>query len=251
MPDRPPLRVVGDPDHAAGPFFTCEHASNRLVGVEATAADRAVLDDHWGWDLGAARVTEALVRLSDGVGVLSDFSRLLVDPNRPPDSPSLVVTHCDGHPVSFNQGLGAAAIEARLEALWRPYHVAVEATARRRLARGPAYFVSVHSFTPTFAGAPRSMEVGVLFDDMEDDAARLADALTAEGFATALNAPYSGRNGLIYAIERHGRALGAPHLELEIRQDLLSEPDAAVSAATRIARALASLAPRRAGGTST
>ncbi|MCB9539290.1 MAG: N-formylglutamate amidohydrolase [Myxococcales bacterium] len=243
MPHRPPFRVVGDPDRAAGPFLSCEHASNRLVGVEATAADRAVLDDHWGWDPGAAWVTEALVELTDGVAVLSDFSRLLVDPNRPPDSPSLVVTHCDGHPVSFNQGLAAAAIEARLEALWRPYHAAVEATARRRLARGPAYFVSVHSFTPTFAGAPRPMEVGVLFDDLEEDAARLAEALRAEGFATALNAPYSGRNGLIYAIERHGRALGAPHLELEVRQDLLSDRAAATAVAARVARALRVLTP--------
>ncbi len=239
MTDRPPYRILGDPDRAAGPFlFTCEHASNRTPGVTPSEPDAALLGDHWGWDIGAADVTEALVALTDGVAVLSDFSRLLVDPNRPPDSPTLVVARCDGQDVSFNRGLDAATVGARVARLHQPYHAAIDATARRRLARGPVRLVSVHSFTPVWQDAPRWMEIGVLFDDHEPGAERLVVALGLLGFAVARNAPYSGREGLMYAVDRHGRALGVPCVELEIRQDLVSTPERARAVAEQIARAL-------------
>lgn len=85
------------------------------------------------------------------------------------------------------------------------------------------------------------MQVGVLFDEHEDLAEEAARRLEAAGFLTARNAPYSGKAGLIYAPQRHGRAHGLPYLELELNQALLTRPAAARAVAARVARALAPL----------
>jgi len=242
---RLPYRIIGDPAAAAGPFvFTCEHASNRLVGVEATAADRRLLDDHWGYDIGVGRVTERLAERSDSLAVLSDFSRLVIDPNRPLDHDTLIVEACAGQPVSFNQDLPLAEISRRIEGLYRPYHDAIDRTVKARLARGPAHLVSMHSFTPVWDGKPRAMEIGLLYDEHIVHAERLKVALRREGFVVAHNEPYSGQAALfVYSILSHGRANGVPFIEIEVRNDLIRDPADADAVAERVARALAVFAP--------
>lgn len=230
--------VVGDPE-GAGPFiFTCEHASNRLVGVTADASDRALLDDHWGWDIGAADVVRALCEATGSVGVLSRFSRLVIDPNRDLDEPSLILPACHGQPVSFNTAVDEVERARRIDGLWRPFHEAVDRTVKARLARGPAHLVSVHSFTPVWLGHPRPMELGVLFDEHHEVAFLAEGALREQGFEVSLNEPYSGKSGLIYSVARHGRAHDVPFLELEVRNDLIATPESARAVAARIREAL-------------
>ena len=100
---------------------------------------------------------------------------------------------------------------------------------------------AIHSFTPVYLGQSRPMEVGVLFDAYHEAAWRLEGALAEAGFATALNAPYSGMDGLIYSARRHGRAHGLVYLELEVRQDLIDTPARAAAVAERLAPALHTL----------
>jgi predicted N-formylglutamate amidohydrolase len=87
------------------------------------------------------------------------------------------------------------------------------------------------------------MEVGVLFDAHCGHARRLEQGLAKQGFETALNAPYSGRDGLIYSALRHGTAHDIVYLELEVRQDLIDTPARALATGRRIAQALAHYAP--------
>lgn len=223
----------------AGPFvFTCEHASNRLVGVQPTEGDRALLDDHWGWDLGAADVVRAMATAHDCPAVLSRFTRLLIDPNRDLFEESLIPTETHDGPISFNQDLDDDARQGRIDALWSGYHGAVDDVVSARLQRGPARLVSVHSFTPVWLGHQRPMEVGVLFDEYHEHAMQLASALGEQGFAVSLNEPYTGKSGLIYSIARHGRRHDVPFMELEIRNDLLDAPDKVADVAARVWRAL-------------
>ena len=110
--------------------------------------------------------------------------------------------------------------------------------------RGPVHLVSMHSYTADYLGEKRPMEIGVLFDEHEGYAEAIADALAAEGFSVALNAPYSGRTGaFVYSIMRHGRQHGVPFIELEVRQDLLADPASIDGVAQRIGRALTVFAP--------
>jgi len=246
----PAFEMLGDPA-AGGPFIlTCEHASNRLPEEDGrppwklTAKDRSLLEEHWGYDLGAANLTRALQERTGSCAVLSCFSRLVCDPNRDPEEASFVVKEVAGHALSFNRGVNSAERRRRRAHYADPYHAAVGSLlTQRTAAEKPVHLCSVHTFTERYLETPRSMEVGVLFDAHETHAQRLASALTAEGFATSLNAPYSGYAGLIYSARRHGREAQVPYLEIEIRQDLLGSAGALDQVAARIARALEAFSP--------
>ncbi len=215
------VRIAGGPGDPGRFVFTCEHASNRLpVPYVATAADRRLLDDHWGWDPGAAELTQALRASMGGVAVLSDFTRLLVDPNRPTDAPDLVRREAESHRFSFNESVDAAEVKRRLARFHAPYHATIEAMLEARSGRDTMLF-SLHSFTPVYEGRPRAVELGVLFELHDDLAARMADLLGRDGFVVALNEPYSGKSGLAHSVHFHGTAHGVPYLELEVRNDLL------------------------------
>lgn len=234
----------GDDPVPAGPWLlTCEHASRRVPApLRADADDRRWLATHWGHDLGARAVVRTLARRWGAPAVLARFSRLVVDANREPEHPDLVRVQVEGQPLSFNRGLDPGELDRRLRCLHGPYHAEVDRLLAQATTVGQRPVVlSLHSFTPVWEGRTRPMEVGVLFDEHDELAEEAARRLEAEGFVTARNAPYSGKAGLIYAPQRHGRAHGLPYLELELNQALITRPAAARAVAARVARALGPL----------
>ncbi|MBW2279910.1 MAG: N-formylglutamate amidohydrolase [Deltaproteobacteria bacterium] len=234
-----PFEVIGDPA-AAGPFlFTCEHATNLLPEWTASAADQGLLDDHWGWDIGAADLTVALTEQTGSCAVLSRFSRLVCDPNRGPEEDSFVLREIDDQEIDFNRDADAAECARRREAYFDPFHDAIDRTLAARMLHGePAVLCAIHSFTPLYLGRARPMEVGILFDDWDELAFHLQGAMIEQGFETALNAPYSARDGLIHSANRHGSKHGVIYLELEVRQDLIDTPAKAGAVAKRVGAAL-------------
>src|SRR5690606_8517896 len=138
--------------------------------------------------------------------VLARFSRLLCDPNRPEDAPTLFRDTAEGLPVELNTALAEPERALRIAEYYRPYHATLDATLGASLA--PVLF-SLHSFTPEYEGDPRAMELGVLFN--HDDALGLAlnEHLAHAGYMTHANEPYSGKDGFMHSADvhsqRHGR----------------------------------------------
>ncbi len=210
---------------------TCEHAARRLPERWGWSTDdHWLVDTHWAYDIGAATLAREVATLLAAPVVLARFSRLLIDPNRPLGSETLIRQEAEGRGIHLNLAVDAHDHAWRL-AYWEAYHRAVD-----RAAAAPAAEVifAVHSFTPRYEGSARNFEIGVLFDEDEALAHELADALGA--FAdTRLNEPYSGKQGLIYAADRHARAHGRKAVEIEVRQDRILEPAfrARIAAAVR------------------
>jgi predicted N-formylglutamate amidohydrolase len=218
-------------------LFTCEHASNRVPPPwRPRPRDAALLRDHWGYDIGARRVTLALRRRFGGCAVLSRFSRLLLDPNREPSDPTLVLVDTGEGRPSFNARVDLAERVARFH---QPFHAAVDACAKV----GPRGLISIHSFTPVFRGEVRQVEAGVLFDDHEALAGALNQALREQGLDARENEPYSGKAGLIYSAARHGRAAGIPYLEIELRQDLVASRRGSRAISAKVGAALEAVFP--------
>jgi predicted N-formylglutamate amidohydrolase len=233
-----PAVEVLEGDAHASVLLTCEHASNALPGPWAWAdEDRWLVHTHWAIDLGIAAVTRHLAAALDAPAALARFTRLLCDANRPFDSDTLFRTHAEGHPVRLNQALTDEERRQRIDATHHPYHAAID----ELLGRHPHPVVlSMHSFTPVYEGGPlRPMEIGVLFDRDEALAVAVAEGLAREGWRVALNEPYSGRSGLIYAAERHAVHHGRRAIELEIRQDVATDPARHADLVASIRRALA------------
>lgn len=232
------LGPAGDPSPLV---LTCEHAASAVPdGLETTDTDRKWLKTHWGWDIGIFDVTRALAEIEGAPVVASRYSRLLCDVNRHPEQRGLVRTHIKDDPISFNQNLDQRDVYRRLATYHAPYHRLVDECLTRQVELNRnVKLISMHSFTPELDGEVRDMEIGVLFHDGQDDYAdHMADAFRAEGFSTALNEPYSGKNNMIYSVRRHGLAHDIRHLELEIRNDLIDTPDKAADMAESVAAAL-------------
>lgn len=203
-------------------LITCEHASAAFPSPWTLSAEDSWLEGtHWTFDLGARDLAGDLCEILETIGVLARFSRLVADPNRPTESTDLFRASAEGRPIAMNRNVDAIDRGRRL-ALWEKYHHALH----REVERSPAeLLLAVHTFTPLYEGMPREMEIGVLFDEEEALAETVRADLAAEGFHVAMNAPYSGKDGLMYSVDRHAKHHGRRALELEVRQDLAVQHD--------------------------
>ncbi|KPK13746.1 MAG: hypothetical protein AMJ62_14560 [Myxococcales bacterium SG8_38] len=222
-----------DGDYDGRLVFTCEHASAALPEPwRWPEEDRWLVDTHWASDIGAAAFTRRVARLMNAPAILSRFSRLLIDPNRPLDADTLFRTNADGKKVHLNEALLDAERQRRIDRFYHPYHSAVRAMVAR--SRGDTVF-SIHTFTDNYEGDARVLELGVLFDDDEEPAYQLIRHLEGAGFHVLANEPWSGKDGLAYSPVRHAREFGRCALEIEARQDLIVDD----AFAARLAAALA------------
>jgi predicted N-formylglutamate amidohydrolase len=232
----PPFRIL-QPEGDPGVLLVCDHAASRIPESLGTlglsAADRA---RHIAWDIGAAALTEALSHALSAPAVLANFSRLVVDPNRGEDDPTLIVALSDGSLVPGNRDLSAAERAARIARYYAPYHAAIDQAIARAESLGarPVLF-SIHSFTPRWRGMLRPWHLGILWNKDARVVAPLLARLRAEGsFVVGDNEPYSGElKG--DTMDRHGTARGLPHALIEVRQDLLGDAEAVASLARRLA----------------
>lgn len=214
--------------------LTCEHASYAVpLEFDDLGLAPEHLQDHIGWDIGAADLTLALAERCDALAVLAGVSRLLIDCNRDLADHDLIVASSHGVHVPGNQNLGPRDRANRIRDFYEPYHAEVDEGLASRSA---ALLLSVHSFTPSLNGNPRRFDIGVLFDEFPSDARRLGGDLASQGLSVRFNEPYSGLDGLIHSARRHGNTHRRRYLELEINNRLLRQP-------TEISRLADSIAP--------
>lgn len=240
--DPPPFSRIEAGGTAPRFVLVCDHASNAVPAHMARLGlDQAELDRHIGWDIGAAAVTESLSARLDAPAFLAGYSRLIVDCNRPPGAPTAMPAASDGTEVPANRAISPAEAEARREAFFRPYHEAIAAFLDRCLEAGATpVLVAVHSFTPVLDGVARPWEVGLLWEHDDRLVRPLADALAAlrPGLAIGHNEPYAIRGPSDYTIPVHGQGRSLPHIEIELRQDLIAKRKGAEAWAETLAAAL-------------
>lgn len=234
-----PVEAIAGSDEA-GVLFLCDHASNALPAAYGTLGlPASELARHIGYDIGAAAMTRRLAARFSAPAILTTFSRLLIDPNRGVDDPTLVMRLSDGAIVPGNARIDAAEIADRRDRFWRPYRDAIRAAIDRMSAGGPTpVVVSIHSFTQAWKGIPRPWEIGILWDTDPRFAVPLMAGLRDAGFVVGDNEPYDGAlrgDTLDEEVTRRGIA----GLLIEVRQDLVAADDAAAAIADRVADALA------------
>ena len=231
---------------AAPILLVCDHASNRIPKALARLGlDEAALGLHVAADIGAADITRALASRLDAPALLANYSRLVVDLNRPPEHPTSIMATSDDIAVPGNRDLGADARGERLEALYRPYHRAVGDRLRDMARRGPPPIVlGVHSFTPRLGGEDRRWHAGILYNRDPRLAHALIEGLSASGdIVVGDNEPYSGR-ALFHTLDVHAGAAGFAHAGVEVRQDLVMDAESARAWADRLAAVLRPLIGR-------
>jgi predicted N-formylglutamate amidohydrolase len=208
-----------------GSSFCAIMPRTRCRRITARWARSQQLERHIGYDIGAKALCEQLADALDATLVMSKFSRLLIDPNRGEDDPTLIMRLSDGAVVPGNAYHDAAERAHRLDRpITKPYDDAIgrpSAMSCRRQGGRPVLF-SLHSFTPIWRGHPRPWHAGVLGRDPRL-AVPLIEALQAEGdLIVGDNEPYRGELPGD-TMHRHGTLKGLPHALLEVRQDLIHD----------------------------
>ena len=210
----------------------------------------ADLARHIAWDIGVAGLGERLSETLGATLVAQTYSRLVIDCNRRPGHPTSIAPVSDSTPVPGNEALSPGQSAAREHAIFAPYHAAIAARLDARLAAGqPAVLVALHSFTPRLrapsrptpgdAGGNRPWHVGVLHNHDPRFALILRDLLAEEGdLVVGDNAPYALSDLDDYTVPVHGEQRRLPHVEIEIRQDLIADAHGEAAWAARLARLL-------------
>lgn len=236
QPRHEAFEVLGQ-DRPGRWLVTCDHASNRVpdwVASGSLGIAEADMARHIAWDVGAAGLTRALAEALDSPAILSDFSRLVIDPNRGEDDPTLVMKLYDGTIIPANRHIDAQGIEERLTRLYRPYH---EAYARLAARRADRVIVAIHSFTPCLKGrSPRPWHVGVLHSHLDSrfSLPLIARLQREADLCVGDNEPYSGHLPGD-AIDRHALAKGRHNTLIEVRNDLIATEDQQRAWAMRLA----------------
>jgi predicted N-formylglutamate amidohydrolase len=241
--DVPPVLELNSAGRS--PFLlTCDHygrAVPRLLGDLGLPASE--FERHIAWDVGIAGVAAALAKHLDAQLIAQRYSRLVIDCNRPPGAPGSIPRISDATVIPGNEDLARGAIEARREAIFDPYHRRIrEAIDRRSRDSIPTVLVSLHSFTPVYAGLARPWHIGTLYHRDTVMPPLLLKLLRAEtDLVVGDNEPYAVSDETDYTIPVHGEARGLTNTGIEIRQDLITEQAGQMQWADRLARIFAEI----------
>ncbi len=216
--------AVDNPDGRGEVLLVCEHASKRLPERYGTLglSDEA-LSSHIAWDPGALAVARLISRQLDAVLIHQRFSRLVYDCNRPPESPAAMPATSEIFRIPENENLSSEERRLRTEAVYLPFQGAISREIEARKGRGQAtVLVTIHSFTPTYHGKKREVEIGILHD--EDD--RLANAMLNAAadnhvFRVERNEPYGPGDGVTHTLQLQALPAGLLNVMIEIRNDLI------------------------------
>ena len=221
-------------------ILLCDHASN---AVPAEYGDLGIAPAqfarHIAYDIGARDLTLGLAARLNAPAVLSRFSRLLIDPNRGLDDPTLIMRISDGAAVPGNRNVDEAERQRRIARFHAPYHRAGADTIRATQGQGGTpLIVSIHSFTPVWRGWPRPWHVGILWDRDETIATAMIRGFAAQGgLVVGDNEPYHGAlEG--DTLNTHGTVPGLPHALIEVRQDLIAAKTGVDDWVERVARVI-------------
>ena len=219
-----PFYVV-NPLSEAPVILVCDHASCRFPkALGDMGLDPFARRCHLAIDIGAGKLTEQVAKSLGVTAVIAQYSRLAIDCNRQLMDPGAFLEYGDGILVPGNRNLRQAEKDARAEAIYWPYHNAIDDQATRLRAIGPKpIFISIHSFTPVLNGIAREIEMGVLWDKDERVADIFLEGFPAGGYVTGDNEPYSGKAPQDFTIDHHAEEIDLPHVGIEVRQDLIDD----------------------------
>ena len=238
--DVPPVREYNEAGHS--PFLlTCDHYGRLIPRVLGDLGlPESELKRHIAWDIGIAGVAEMLSKHLGAHLIVQRYSRLVIDCNRPPDVASSIPLISETTTIPGNEGIAREAAELRRAQIFDPYHRRIgEIIDARRERKMPTILVSLHSFTPVYAGIARPWHIGTLYQRDKLLPPLLLQLLRAEpDLMVGDNEPYAVSDQTDYTIPVHAEARGLMNTGIEIRQDLISDQAGEKAWADRLARIL-------------
>lgn len=218
-------------------LITCEHATNHIPrgyrklfnprrsvsGPWGRKRIGQLLNDHWGYDLGAIITARFLQRSLRAPLYAFAYSRLFIEVDSFGGS-SLF------SPVMME--LPRPELERLRKRYWMPHAQRIERSIRAQHAKGRrVVHIASHSFTPVLNGVSRDCDVGVLFDPKRKTEARFADQLhhtlqrSLPGYRVRRNYPYTGASeGLVTYFRKRFSDTKYIGIEIEVNNRHIRRP---------------------------
>lgn len=239
--DEPPPFIEARAQGRSNFVIVVDHASARIPARLGTLGlPPAELARHIAWDIGSLSVARHMAEALDAHLVAQNYSRLVIDCNRDPAVDSSIPLVSESTEIPGNRNLSAAEVLARRVEIFDPYHEHIRKLLDARAAAGRrTILVAQHSMTNIYKGVRREMHAAVLYNRDRRFAGLVLEALRREpDLIVGDNQPYFVSDDTDFSIPRHGEARGLPHVEIEIRQDLISDAAGQQQWAVRISKAL-------------
>jgi predicted N-formylglutamate amidohydrolase len=224
-------------------IIVADHAGARIPRrLASLGLPDQELTRHIAWDIGALSVARRVAELLDAALVAQNYSRLVIDCNRDPKVATSIPRISELREIPGNIGLSAQEVAARRRDIFDPYHRRIRELLDDRQANGRrAIVVAQHTMTDVYKGEQRRMHAAVLYNRDRRFAGMVLDMLRREQhLIIADNEPYFVSDETDYTIPHHAEARSLPHVEIEIRQDLVTDAAGQAEWAARLARALKS-----------
>jgi predicted N-formylglutamate amidohydrolase len=240
-PDEPAPFLAERHDGRSNFVIVVDHAGARIprrLGTLGVATSE--LQRHIAWDIGSLGLARRLAASLDAPLVAQNYSRLVIDCNRDPRTPTSIAPVSEWTEIPGNLGLSEDERAARRAEIFDPYHACIRALLDAREAAGRlTILVAQHTMTDVYKGVRRAMHGAVLYNRDRRFAGLVLDRLRREpGLIFGDNEPYFVSDETDYTIPHHGEGRGLPHVEIEIRQDLVRDESGQEAWANRIAAAL-------------
>ncbi len=219
-------------------ILICEHASACIPPeYDRLGLTPDLQRSHIAWDPGAFSVARTLSDRLDAPLIYQTVSRLLYDCNRPPDAESAIPSVSEIYDIPGNRNLSPGEKAQRVKRFYQPFQRALADLIKERSGgTHEPVLVTVHTFTPNYAGQQRHVDVGVL----HDVDSRLADAVLAvmqdtPDLDVRRNEPYGPEDGVTHTLAEHAIPNHLLNVMVEIRNDLVADEGAQAAMGLRLA----------------
>ena len=222
----PAVYSVVNPDSKSPLFLVCEHAGQAIPEkLRNLRLSQEELNQHIAWDIGAGALCRKIANTLGCCAILQNYSRLVIDCNRPPEAEDAMPEISGGVAIPGNCSLTDEMKADRVSSVFQPYQDAISDILNRNKIR---YALSIHSFTPQLQGQSRPWDIGFLFRSDKKSANQLAAFIRAGNpdLTIGMNEPYDIDDTSDWFIPRHCEPRGIAHSLIEVRNDhLMSQTD--------------------------
>lgn len=203
-------------------FLICDHASNNVPKkYKYLGLNKSHFNSHIAYDIGVRDLTIKLARVLKCKCYLSNFSRLLIDPNRKLTDDDLIVKKTFGTLIPHNNFITMDERRFRIKNYYKDYHFNLKKTLNKLLMKKKKILLlSIHSFTKKSKNFNRPNEIGLLWNRNFNLSITFLKELQKINVNVGNNMPYSGFH-LNHTLDFHTKENCLDHLSVEIRNDLI------------------------------
>ena len=206
-------------------ILLCDHASNYIPSkYKNLGLSKKEIYRHIGWDIGAASIAKKIANRLNATLIMSGYSRLLVDCNRPLGVPEAFIKVSENTVIPENLRLTKKIKKYRAKKYCIPYRNRIDKILKSRIRKKIIpIIIAVHSFTPVYRGFVRPWHLGLLYRKDRRMVSLVQNQMkNNKSIKIGINEPYKCNLKGDYSIPYFGESNGLPNILFEIRQDLIN-----------------------------